>query len=180
MFAIYKNLRIKSCFLAAVFVIVMSSLSVAHASTATGDYTDETFTFTGTSCAALYNAWLAAFLRANPSNGAYVLVSCNPSTLALGDVTIDFMLDGTPQSILTNISFLDAGSSSGGADALPATAESQAIDRLVTQLENTTPANEIFDPAVAGGVWAMAFTSIVGLFLVARFSGAILDFIRRG
>ena len=37
-----------------------------------------------------------------------------------------------------------------------------------------------FDYSYAAGLWSLAFTMVVGLFLVSRSAGTILEFIRRG
>lgn len=37
-----------------------------------------------------------------------------------------------------------------------------------------------FDYTLAGEIWGFAFTTVLSLYLVARSSGAILEFIRRG
>lgn len=36
-----------------------------------------------------------------------------------------------------------------------------------------------FDYGYAAGVWSLGFTTVVGLYLVARSAGTILDFIKR-
>ena len=37
-----------------------------------------------------------------------------------------------------------------------------------------------FDYAYASALWAFAFTMVVGLYVVSRYAGVVLDFIRRG
>lgn len=37
-----------------------------------------------------------------------------------------------------------------------------------------------FDYAFASSLWAFSFSMVVGLFVVSRYAGVILDFIRRG
>lgn len=37
-----------------------------------------------------------------------------------------------------------------------------------------------FDYAYAGGLWTLSFSMVLGLFVVSRHAGAVLEFIRRG
>lgn len=45
-------------------------------------------------------------------------------------------------------------------------------------LEHLAPTSEAFDYSYASAVWSLAFTSVVGLYLVAKNAGLVLAFIR--
>jgi hypothetical protein len=58
----------------------------------------------------------------------------------------------------------------------PATISGYVIDP--TQALNLNAQNEAFDYGAAAGVWGVAFTFVVSLYLVGRSAGAILGAIR--
>jgi hypothetical protein len=39
---------------------------------------------------------------------------------------------------------------------------------------------EPFDYGYAGGLWTLSFSMVIGLFVISRYAGAVLEFIRRG
>jgi roadblock/LC7 domain-containing protein len=45
------------------------------------------------------------------------------------------------------------------------------------QQQSLAPA---FDYTYGAGLWSIAFSMVVGLFVISRYAGVILDFIRRG
>ena len=59
-----------------------------------------------------------------------------------------------------------------------ATMQAYVIDP--SQASNIDALNAPFDYGYAASIWALGFTSVVGLYLVAKSAGTILSVIRRG
>ena len=49
-----------------------------------------------------------------------------------------------------------------------------------SQASNIEAQNAPFDYGYAAGLWTFSFSMVVGLFVLSRSAGAILEFIRRG
>ena len=60
----------------------------------------------------------------------------------------------------------------------PSTIQAYVLDP--GQQSNIDAAVGPFDYEYAGGLWAFAFTMVVGLYAAAKGIGSVLDFIRRG
>lgn len=86
------------------------------------------------------------------------------------------MASGTVQTVVicTPSAFSQAPCPSGQAVA---TVQAYMLDP--SQQASYEAATAPFDYAYASGVWALGFTTVVGLYLVSRSAGTILDFIKR-
>lgn len=49
---------------------------------------------------------------------------------------------------------------------------------ISTTVEQLTPIADVFDYSYASAVWSLAFTSVVGLYLVAKNAGLVLALVR--
>lgn len=63
--------------------------------------------------------------------------------------------------------------------ATPSCADGSQVD-FVQQLCVVSSDAQVFDYGYASALWGFSFSMVVGLFVVARYGGVILEFIRRG
>ncbi len=124
---------------------------------------DRTITTADLSCSAVGPAVLASF-----GWGGWSSSGCSASPVSAGTVltftnnTSGQSFNGTVASVVSNVT----GSSVNCSQACTITLVS-AVDQVP------------FDYAYAGAIWSMAFCFVLGLYLISKKAGLILDFIRR-
>lgn len=107
-----------------------------------------TYVLADLTCTSLKNAF------SDPAYSGYSAISCSSDPIVTGSTLTIRNIYASPPYVYLTASSVSASSSPGGTST------------------------DTFDYAYASGVWAIAFTSVVGLYLVAKNAGVILALIK--
>jgi len=78
------------------------------------------------------------------------------------------------------VAFQDTGAAAFGLNLHPELDPTACPQYVMLTSADANVVTSSFDYAYAGGVWALAFTSVVGLHFASQGIGRVLDLIRRG